>query len=79
MEDGRTDADTIILEENTTNIIEKQDENVLVLTDKKFSSFIEYIEILRGFTIWRTKSLGCKMSVYGLKNGLYVDLLKNRI
>ena len=43
-EDERTDANTIFLEENTTNILEKRDENVSVLIDKKFSSLIEYIE-----------------------------------
>ena len=43
-EDGRTDADAIILKESANNIIEKQDENVSLLTDKKFSSLIEYIE-----------------------------------
>ena len=43
-EDRRTDADTIILGESTTNIMEKQDKNVSALIDKKFSSLIEYIE-----------------------------------
>ena len=42
-EDERTDANTIFLEENTTNISEKLDENVSVLIDKKLSSFTEYI------------------------------------
>ena len=37
-EDERTDANTIILEESTTNIIEKREENVSVLIDKTFSS-----------------------------------------
>ena len=43
LEDERTDANTIFLEENTTNISEKLDENVSVLIDKKFSSLTEYI------------------------------------
>ena len=41
-EDERTDADTVILEESTTNIIEKGEEIVSVLIDKKFSSLIEH-------------------------------------
>ena len=43
-EDERTYANTIFLEENTTNILGKRDENVSVLIDKEFSSLIEYIE-----------------------------------
>ena len=43
-EGERTDANKTFLEENTTNILEKQDEKVSVLRDKKFSSLIEYIE-----------------------------------
>ena len=43
-EDRRTDADTIILGESTTIIMEKQDKNVSALIDKKFSSLTEYIE-----------------------------------
>ena len=43
-EDERTDANTIFLEENKTNILEKRDDNLLVLIDKKSSSLIEYIE-----------------------------------
>ena len=42
--DERTDANKTFLEENTTNILEKQDEKVSVLRDKKFSSLIKYIE-----------------------------------
>ena len=61
-EDKRTDANTISLEENTTNILETRDENVSVLVDKKFSSLIEYIE--KSFTFWRIKSLECKISIY---------------
>ena len=43
-EDERTDANTIFLEENTTNILEKRNENVSVLIDKNFSSLIKHIE-----------------------------------
>ena len=43
-EDESPHADTIILEESATNIIDEQEENVSVLIDKKFSSVIEYIE-----------------------------------
>ena len=43
LEDERNDANTIFLEENTTNILEKQGENVSALIDKKFSSLTEYI------------------------------------
>ena len=43
-EDETTDANTIFLEENKTKILEKRDDNVSVLADKKFSSLIEYIE-----------------------------------
>ena len=43
-EDERTDANKTFLEENTTNILKKQDEKVSVLRDKKFSSLIKYIE-----------------------------------
>ena len=43
-ENERTDANTIFLEENKTNILEKRDDNLLVLIDKKSSSLIEYIE-----------------------------------
>ena len=42
-EDERNNANTIFLEENTTNILEKQGENVSALIDKKFSSLTEYI------------------------------------
>ena len=43
-EDQRIDADAIILEESTTNIIEKREENVSVLIEKTFRSLIGYIE-----------------------------------
>ena len=43
-ENERTDANTIFLEENKTNILEKRDDNLSVLIDKKSSSLIECIE-----------------------------------
>ena len=58
LEDERTDANKTFLEENTTNILEKRDENVSVLIDKKFSSLIEYIE--KRFHILKAK---CKISI----------------
>ena len=84
-EDERTDANTIFLEENTTNILEKRDENVSVLIDKKFSSLIEYIE--KRFHILEDQVIGMQninlprnvVNPATLENGLYVDLLKNRI
>ena len=84
-EDERTDANTIFLEENTTNILEKRDENVSVLIDKKFSSLIEYIE--KRFHILEDQVIGMQninlprnvVNPATLENGLYIDLLKNRI
>ena len=83
-EDGRTDANTMFLEENTTNILEKRDENVLVLTDKKFSSVIEYIE--KRFHIVEDQVIGMEninlprnaVNPAISENGLYIDL-KNQI
>ena len=43
-ENERTDANTIFLEENKTNILEKRDDNLSVLIDTKSSSLIECIE-----------------------------------
>ena len=85
LEDERTDANTIFLEENTTNILEKRDENVSVLIDKKFSSLIEYIE--KRFHILEDQVIGMQninlprnvVNPATLENGLYIDLLKNRI
>ena len=49
-EDKRNDANTLFLEENTTNILEKQGENASALVDKKLQSILK-----RGFTFWRIK------------------------
>ena len=84
-EDERNDANTLFLEENTTNILEKQGENVSALIDKKFSSLTEYIEkrfyILEDQVIVM-KNINLPRNVVNpatLENGLYVDLLKNTI
>ena len=74
----------MFLEENTTNILEKRDENVLVLTDKKFSSVIEYIE--KRFHIVEDQVIGMEninlprnaVNPAISENGLYIDL-KNQI
>ena len=84
-EDERTDANTISLEKNTTNILEKRDENVSVLVDKKFSSLIEYNK--KRFYILEDKVLGMQninlprnaVNSATSENGLYADLLKNWI
>ena len=85
LEDVKTDANIIFLEENTTNILEKRDEDVSVLIGKKFSSFIEYIE--KRFHILEDQVIGMQninlprnvVNPATLENGLYIDLLKNRI
>ena len=84
-EDERNDANTLFLEENTTNILEKQGENVSALIDKKFSSLTEYIEkrfyILEDQVIVM-QNINLPRNVVNpatLENGLYVDLLKNTI
>ena len=73
------------MEENTTNILEKQGENISALIDKKFSSLTEYIEkrfyILEDQVIVM-KNVNLPRNVVNpatLENGLYVDLLKNTI
>ena len=84
-EDERTDANKTFLEKNTTNILEKRDENVSVLIDKKYSSLIEYIE--KRFHILDDQVIGMQninlprniVNPATSENGLYVDLLKNRI
>ena len=84
-EDERRDAITIFLEENTINILEKRDENVSVIIDKKFSSLIEYIK--KRFQILEDQVTGMQninlprnaVNPATLENALYVDLLKNRI
>ena len=84
-EDERTHANKTFLEENTANILKKRDENVSVLIDKKWSSPIDYIEkrfhILEDQVIG-TQNINSPRNVVNLatsENGLYVDLLKNRI
>ena len=84
-EDERNDANTLFLEENTTNILEKQGENVSALIDKKFSSLTEYIE--KRFCILEDQVIAMQninlprnvVNPTTLENGLYVDLLKNTI
>ena len=84
-EDERTDANTISLEENTTNILEKRDGNVSVLIGKRFSSLIEYIE--KRFHILEDQVIGMQninlprnaVNSATSENGLYADLLKNWI
>ena len=84
-EDKRTDANTISLEENTTNILEKRDGNVSVLIGKRFSSLIEYIE--KRFHILEDQVIGMQninlprnaVNSATSENGLYADLLKNWI
>ena len=84
-EDERTDANTIFLEENKTNILEKRDDNLLVLIDKKSSSLIEYIE--KRFHILEDQVIGMQninlprnaVNSATSENGLYADLLKNWI
>ena len=81
----KNDANTLFLEENTTNILEKPAENVSALIDKKFSSLTEYIEkrfyILEDHVIVM-QNINLPRNVVNpatLENGLYVDLLKNTI
>ena len=84
-EDERTDANKTFLEENTTNILEKWEENVSVLIGKKFTSFIEHIE--KRFHILEDQVIGMQdinlprnvVNPATSENGLYVDLLKSRI
>ena len=84
-EDEKTDADTIILEESTTNIIEIREENVSVLINNKFSSLTEYIE--KRFHNLEDQVIGLKnvnlpknvVNPATTDNGLYVNLLKNQI
>ena len=83
-EDERTGVNTIFLEKNITNILQKRDENVSVLIDK-FSCLIEYIEkrfhILEDQVI-TMQNINLPRNVVNpatLENDLYVDLLKNRI
>ena len=84
-EDERTDANTISLEENTTNILEKRDGNVSVLIGKRFSSLIEYIE--KRFHILEDQVIGMQninlprnaVNSATSENGLCADLLKNWI
>ena len=84
-EDERTHANKIFLEENTANILKKRDENVSVLIDKKWSSPIDYIE--KRFHILEDQVIGIQninsprnvVNLATSENGLYRNLLKNRI
>ena len=85
VEDERTDADIIILEESTTSTIEKPEENVIAFIDKKSSSLMEYIE--KRFHNLEDQTTGLQnanlprnvVKPATTENGWYVNLFKNWI